>query len=137
MQILIEVNEIEENWPFVAALKTEEFFRFPQLSSYIRMQKAAKKIGKRKEIREAAPQYLKNGKLPVNQPEITEELSILPGILPKTGPLESSSLKKVKLPVLDLLIQIAIQEDDADEVVHWYEELKKAKAKPRNPDDPS
>jgi len=127
LQTLIEINEIEENWSFVATLETEEFFRFPQLSSYIRMQKAAKKIGKWKEIREATLQYLKNGKLPVNQPEIAEELSILPGILPKTGLLESSSLKKIKPPVLDLLIQIAIQEDDADEVVHWYEELKKSK----------
>lgn len=127
LQTLIEINEIEENWSFVAALETEEFFRFPQLSSYIRMQKAAKKIGKWEEIREAALQYLKSGKLPVNQLEIAEELSLLPGILPKTGLLESSSLKKIKLPVLDLLIQIAIQEDDADEVVHWYEELKKSK----------
>lgn len=127
LQTLIEINEIEENWSFVAALETEEFFRFPQLSSYIRMQKAAKKIGKWEEIREAVLQYLKNGKLPVKQPEIAEDLSILPGILPKTGLLESSSLKKIKPPVLDMLIQIAIQEDDADEVVHWYEELKKSK----------
>ncbi|WP_243684947.1 hypothetical protein [Methanosarcina barkeri] len=127
LQTLIEINEIEENWSFVAALETEEFFKFPQLSSYIRMQKAAKKIGKWKEIRESALQYLKNGKLPVNKPEVAEELSILPGSLPKTGLLESSSLKKIKPPVLDLLIQIAIQEDDADEVVHWYEEFKKRK----------
>ena len=26
-----------------------------------------------------------------------------------------------------MLIQIAIQENDAEEVVHWYEELKKSK----------
>ncbi|AKB49520.1 hypothetical protein MSBRW_0267 [Methanosarcina barkeri str. Wiesmoor] len=127
LQTLIEINEIEENWPFVAALEAENFFRFPQLSNYIRMQKAAKKIGKWKEIREAALQYVRNGKLPVNQPEIAEELSILPGILPKTGLLEASSLEKIKPPVFDLLIQIAIQENDADEVVHWYEELKKSK----------
>jgi uncharacterized Zn finger protein len=70
---------------------------------------------------------LKNGELPVNQSKTTEELSILPGILPKTGLLEAGSFGKIKPPVLDLLIQIAIQENDAEEVVHWYEELKKSK----------
>lgn len=45
LQILIELKEKEENWLFIAALETEEFFRFPQLPSYIKMQKAAKKIG--------------------------------------------------------------------------------------------
>lgn len=89
------------------------------------MQKAAKKIGKWPEIREAALKYLRSGELPVNQPKIAEELSILPGVLPKTGLLES--LEKIKPPVLDLLIRIAIQENDADEVVHWYEELKSSK----------
>lgn len=133
LQTLIEIEEKEENWLFVAALETEEFFRFPQLSSYIRMQKAAKNIGKCKEIREAALQYLRSGELPVNQPKTAEELSIFPGILPKTGLLEAGSLEKIKPPVLDLLIQIAIQEDDADEVVHWYEELKSSKDEAEKP----
>lgn len=39
LQILIEIKEKEENWPFVAALETEDFFRFPQLSSYIKCRK--------------------------------------------------------------------------------------------------
>ncbi|WP_292391251.1 SWIM zinc finger family protein [Methanosarcina sp. UBA5] len=127
LQTLIEIKEKEENWSFVAALETEDFFRFPQLSSYIRMQKAAKNIGKWPEIREAALKYLRNGELPASQTKNEEELSILPGILPKTGLLGASLLKKIKPPVLDLLIQIAIQENNADEVVHWYEELKKSK----------
>lgn len=127
LQILIEIKEKEENWPFVAALETEDFFRFPQLSSYIKMQKAAIKIGKWPEIREAALKYLRSGELPASRTKTAEELSIFPGIIPKTGLLEASSVEKIKPPVLDLLIQIAIQEDDADEVVHWYEELKKSK----------
>lgn len=127
LQTLIEIKEKEENWPFVAVLETEDFFRFPQLPSYIRMQKAAKKIGKWPEIRNVALQYLRSGELPAIQTKNAEELSILPGILPKTGLLEANSLRKIKPPVLDLLIQIAIQEGDADEVVHWYEELKKSK----------
>ena len=91
------------------------------------MRKAARKIGKWQEIREAALRYLRNGELPANHAKITEETSILPGILPKTGLLEIGSLRKIKPPVLDLLIQIAIQENDPEEVVCWYEELKKNK----------
>lgn len=128
MQILIEIKEKEENWPFVAALETEDFFRFPQLSSYIKMQKAAIKIGKWPEIREAALKYLRSGELPSKQAKNAEELLILPGIIPKTGLLEVGSLEKIKPPILDLLIQIAVQENDADEVVHCYEELKKRKS---------
>ncbi|AKB42606.1 hypothetical protein [Methanosarcina vacuolata] len=85
------------------------------------------KIGKWPEIREVALQYLRNGELPVRQSRTTEDFSIIPGILPESGLLEVSWLEKIKPPVLDLLIHIAIQENDADEVVHWYEELKKSK----------
>jgi uncharacterized Zn finger protein len=132
LQILLEIKENEGNWLFVAALETEEFFRFPQLASYIEMRKAARKIGKWQEIREAALQYLRNGELPAvqakaDQVKSKEEISIFPGVLPKTGLLEAGSLRKIKPPVLDLLIQIAIQENDAEEAVHWYEELKKSK----------
>ncbi len=127
LQMLVEIKEKEENWLFVAALETEEFFRYPQLASYIEMRKAARKIGKWQEIREVALNYLRNGELPASRIKTAEESSILPGILPKTGLLEAGSLRKIKPPVLDLLIQIAIQENDAEEAVHWYEELKKSK----------
>jgi len=124
-QILLEIKENEENWLFVTALEAEEFFRYPQLASYIGMREAARKIGKWQEIREAALRYLKNGELQVNQGRTTEETSILPGILPKTGLLEIGSLTKIKPPVFDLLIKIAIQENDPEEVACWYEEFKK------------
>lgn len=124
-QILLEIKENEENWLFVTALEAEEFFRYPQLASYIGMREAARKIGKWQEIREAALRYLRNGELQVNQLRTTEETSILPGILPKTGLLEIGSLTKIKPPVFDLLIKIAIQENDPKEVACWYEEFKK------------
>jgi uncharacterized Zn finger protein len=124
-QILLETKEKEGNWLFVTALEAEEFFRYPQLVSYIGMQKAAIKVGKWQEIREAALRYLKSGELEVNQVSITGESSILPGILPKTGLLEINSLAKIKPPVFDLLIKIAIQENNPDEVVYWYNKFKK------------
>jgi len=108
------------------------------------MQKAARNAGVWKEVREAALKYLKTGELPAGQARASkarskeekskeessdkEELSILPGILPKTGLLEAGSIQKIKTPALDLLIEIAIQEEDPEEVAHWYDELKKSGA---------
>ena len=125
--VLVEIKENEGDWLFVTALETEEFFRLPQMNSYIGMRDAAKKVGKWQEIREAALRYLKTGELPASQEKIKDEFSIFPGILPKTSLLETGFERKIKPPVLDLLIKIAILERNPDEVIHWYEELKNSK----------
>jgi len=122
--VLVEIKENEGDWLFVTALETEEFFRLLQMNSYIGMRDAAKKAGKWQEIREAALRYLRTGELPASQEKIKEEFSIFPGILPKTGLLETGFERKIKPPVLDLLIKIAILERKPDEIIHWYEELK-------------
>lgn len=123
-QLLLEIKESEGNWPFVAALETEEFFRHPQLSSYTRMQEAAKKFGKWHEIQEAALKYLRSGELDAKPIGPMEENSILPGILPKTGLLKISTLKEIKHPAINLLIEIAIKENNPEEVIYWYKRLK-------------
>jgi uncharacterized Zn finger protein len=123
-QLLLEIKESEENWPFVTALETEEFFRHPQLSSYIRMREAAGKIGKWHEIREAALRYLRSGELEAKLMSPAEETSILPGVLPKTGLLGIVTLKEIKHPAIDLLIEIAIKENNPEEVIYWYKRLK-------------
>ena len=122
--VLVEIKENEEDWLFVTALETEEFFRLPQMSSYIGMRDSAEKAGKWQEIRQAALKYLKTGDLPASPEKIKEEFSIFPAILPKTGLLETGFERKIKPPVLDLLIKIAILERNPEEVIHWYEELK-------------
>lgn len=124
-QILLEIREEEGNWLFAAALETEEFFRSLDMAGYPGMREAAEKAGKWLEVRDAVLKYLRNGKLPANQVKNEKEASVLPGVLPKTGLLDIGSLKKINPPALDLLIKITIQEENPEEVVHWYEELKK------------
>ncbi|MGB9928857.1 MAG: SWIM zinc finger family protein [Methanosarcina sp.] len=125
--ILLEIKEDEEDWLFVTALETEEFFRTPQMDSYIGMKDAAKKAGIWEKVRVAVHTYLTQGELPVSASKVKQELSIFPGILPKTGLLEMGFEKRINPPVLDLLIKIAIQERDPDQIIRWYEELKKSK----------
>jgi len=138
-QILLELRGEEGDWLFATALEAEEFFRAPYTASYLGMRKAARNAGVWQEVREAALKYLKTGELPAVQTkagqvkskeEISgkEETSILPGVLPKTGLLEAGSIQKIKTPALDLLIGIAILEEDPEEVAHWYKELKKSGA---------
>ncbi|WP_440946101.1 SWIM zinc finger family protein [Methanosarcina sp. T3] len=136
-QILLELREEEGDWLFATALEAEEFFRAPYTANYSGMKEAARNAGVWQEVREAALNYLKTGELPAGQAEASqikgkeeisgkEETSILPCILPKTGLPEVGSIQKIKTPAFDLLIEIAIQEEDPEEVAHWYEELKKS-----------
>lgn len=122
---LLKIKEEEGGLLFAAALQADEFFRRPELSSYLKMKEKAEKAGVWKEVRDAAHSYLEKGELPAGQSKERDESSVLPGILPVTGLLEPNSFRDVKAPVLDLLIKIAIEEKAPDEVIRWYEELKK------------
>ena len=123
--LLIETKEKEGDLFFAAALQAEEFFRTPEFSSYFKMKEKAEKAGVWQEVRKTAHRYLEKGDLPAIQAKNRAETSILPGILPVTGLLEPDSFGDIKPPVLDLLIKIAIEEKAQDEVIRWYEELKK------------
>lgn len=124
-QILLEIKEKKGDMFFAAALEAEEFFRAPELSSYLNMRDAVEKAEIWQEVRKKAHRYLENGEMPSIRAENRIETSILPGILPTTGLFEPDYFRKIKPPVLDLLIKIAIEEKAPDEVVRWYGELKK------------
>ncbi|HII02170.1 TPA: SWIM zinc finger domain-containing protein [Methanosarcinaceae archaeon] len=123
--LLIETKEKEGDLFFAAALQAEEFFRGPELSSYLKMRETSEKAGVWQEVREIAHRYLEKGDMPAVRAKNRAETSILPGVLPVTGLLEPDSFEDIKPPVLDLLIKIAIEEKAPDEVIRWYEELKK------------
>lgn len=124
LQILLEIKEKEENWLFAAALRAEEFFRHPSLQLYTDMGESAKKAGIWEEARKAVHEYLENGKLPADRASPDEEPSSLPGVLPKTGLMDRDSFRKIDAPALKLLIDIAVEEKNPDEVARWYRKLK-------------
>lgn len=123
-RILLEIKEKEENWLFVAALHAEEFFRYPSLQFYTGLRESAKKAGVWEEVREAIHEYLENGNLPADRATSGEETSSLPGVLPRTGLMDRDSFTKIDAPALALLIDIAIEEKNPDEVARWYKKLK-------------
>ncbi len=123
-QILLEIKEKEENWLFATALRAEEFFSYPSLQFYTDLRESAKKAGVWKEVREAVHDYLESGNLPADGAGPGEEPSSLPGILPKTGLTDRDSFWKIDSPALELLIDIAVEEENPDEVARWYKKLK-------------
>ncbi|AKB26262.1 hypothetical protein MSMTP_2793 [Methanosarcina sp. MTP4] len=123
-RILLDIKEKEENWLYSTALRAEEFFRYPSLQFYTDLRDVAKKAGVWKEVREAVYAYLESGNLPADRPGPGEEPSSLPGILPKTGLTDRDSFWKIDAPALELLIDIAVEEENPDEVARWYKELK-------------
>ena len=123
-RILLEIKEKEENWLYSTALRAEEFFRYPSLQFYTDLRESAKKAGVWKEVRETVHAYLESGNLPADRPGPGEERSSLPGILPKTGLTDRDSFWKIDAPALELLIDIAVEEENPDEVARWYKVLR-------------
>ncbi len=112
---LREIREKEGDWLRVAAFRAEDFFREPALNSFQELQKAAERAEVWSGVRAAAMHYLETGKLPRTS-------SSWP--LPETGLIESVEGPERKFPLTDTLIDIAIAEEQPDDVIGWYDKRK-------------
>lgn len=115
---LREMREREGNWLKVAAFRTEDFLQSPSLHTFQDMKKAAEKAKAWPEVRAAALLYLEIGKLPQSDPTWP---------LPETGVKEDRETRKSESPMIDVLIDIAIEEKRPDEVLRWYDQRKSKK----------
>ena len=115
---LREMREREGNWLKVAAFRVEDFLQSPSLHSFQEMKKAAEKAKAWPEVRAAALLYLEIGKLPQSDPTWS---------LPETGVKEDREARKSEFPMIDVLIDIAIEEKRPDEVLRWYDQRKSKK----------
>jgi uncharacterized Zn finger protein len=115
---LREMREREGNWLSVAAFRTEDFLQSPSLHTFQDMKKAAEKGKAWPEVRAAALLYLETGKLPQSDPTWP---------LPDTGLREDRETRKNEFPMIDVLIDIAIEEKRPDEVLRWYDQRKSKK----------
>jgi len=115
---LREMREREGNWLSVAAFGTEDFLQLPSLHTFRDMKKAAEKAKVWPEVRAAALLYLETGRLPQSDPTWS---------LPETGVKEDRETRKSEFPMIDVLIDIAIEEKRPDEVLRWYDQRKSKK----------
>ena len=110
--ILREIWEREGNWPGVAAIYAEAFFREPTYRAFKELEEAARRAGVHDEVRDAAMHYLVTGE------------DILSGILPDVGVRGQGPQWRIVTPVTDTLIEIAIAEEKPDEVLRWYDQWR-------------
>jgi len=115
---LREMREREGDWLKVAAFRVEDFLQSPSLHTFQDMKKAAEKAKAWPEVRAATLLYLEIGKLPQSDPTWS---------LPETGVKEDRETRKSEFPMIDVLIDIAIQEKRPDEVLRWYDQRKSKK----------
>jgi uncharacterized Zn finger protein len=115
---LREMREREGNWAKVAAFRVEDFLESPSLHTFQDMRKSAEKAKAWPEVRAATLLYLELGKLP--QSDLTWSL-------PETGVKMDRETRKSEFPMIDVLIDIAIEEKRPDEVLRWYDQRKSKK----------
>jgi uncharacterized Zn finger protein len=113
--ILREMREKEGNWLKVAAFRTEDFLQSPSLRTFHDLKKAAEKAKVWPEVRAAALLYLEINKQPQSD-------STWP--LPETGVKEDREARKSEFPMIDVLIDIAIEEKRPGDVLRWYDQRR-------------
>jgi len=115
---LMDIRQRKKDWPFVAALRAEEFFANPCLKTFQNLQKACEKMKVWQAIRRDSLFYLETGACPVGK-------SGWP--LPDTGFVKPETSRREKSPFTDVLIDIAISEKRVDDIWHWYEFVRQRK----------
>lgn len=125
---LRERREQEKKWPQVAAFYAEDFFDQPGARAFIELQKAAKRAGVEAEVRAGAFHFLETGILPYAK-KPTKKTNAVP-----TWPLPECEVKGIEerrqtipAPMINALIDIAIEEKRPDEVLRWYDQREPRK----------
>ena len=114
--MLREIRTLEKNWPVVAALKVEEFVRGPSPQAFTECRKAGKKTGAWPQVRASLLRYLETGEPPWKQKDWP---------LPESGLDRPEADQRLRFPLLDDLINIAILEKKPEQVLKWYDQRPK------------
>jgi uncharacterized Zn finger protein len=138
----------QQNWPVVAALRAEEFFDYPTIEGLENLLDAAEKAGCGSQVRAAALYFLETGVRPVagvptaavskTRPRRSAPKPAaaakgyagpawpLPALDPTLRPDRRESSYRPKTgPRPDVLLELAIREKRPDDVLRWYDQLKK------------
>jgi uncharacterized Zn finger protein len=111
---LREIRTLEQNWPVVAVLQVEEFVREPSPQAFTECRKAGKKTENWLRVRASLLHYLETGEPPWKQKDWP---------LPESGLDRPEADRRLRFPLLDDLISIAILEKKPEQVLKWYDQL--------------
>jgi uncharacterized Zn finger protein len=119
-----ELWEQAEDWPQVAALRAEEFLRSPSMPTLMVLRGAAERAEVWLAVRAAALRYLETGELPDVAERVVGGQTIPPWPLPTTDLPASTHGWRPQFPLLNVLIELAVDEGRPDEVLRWYDQRR-------------
>lgn len=132
-----QLAEREGDWPAVAAFRAEAFFQYPDLETLDELQKAADKAGCGPRVRAAALGFLETGVRPTMTPMPSTKAPARQRGSRKTSaawplPVAAHSILAAKKsdsdhPHFDVLLELALQEKQPNEVLRWYDRLTAGK----------
>lgn len=115
---LREMREKEKNWPQVAAFYAEDFFHGPGVHTLRELQKAAERAKVWPAVEAAARHYLETGELPQSTKRTKKGQTIPPWPLPECEVKDTTERQPTDAPMLNVLIDLAIDEKQPDKVLH-------------------
>ncbi|MCX6699157.1 MAG: hypothetical protein NTV68_04390, partial [Methanomicrobiales archaeon] len=119
--LLIELWEQEDDWLHIAGMRAEMFLCNPSIYSYPKLKLASERAGAWREVSEGISDFLTRHKTPVSCVSQSGEGERVLGILPRSGVIRLKPERRTPAPAYELLIAIAIEENDPDEVLVWYD----------------
>ncbi|MBL8793817.1 MAG: SWIM zinc finger domain-containing protein [Planctomycetia bacterium] len=140
--VLRKLAEQRGDWTAVASYHAEEFFYHPSLHSLAQLQQAANQAGCGPEVRAAALHFLETGIRPRSAPSAQKSAgkgsaggqratakSGPPWPLPPVSAAIPEAKREFPAPPArphhELLLDLAIQEDRPDDVLRWYDRMRK------------
>lgn len=109
---LRKIREEEGNWLAVAAIRAAEFLHMPGLSAYDTLRAASQRAEVWPTVREAALSSLETGASPQSSDSWP---------LPESEVVFNGPRHRDKPPMVRTLLEIAIHEKRADDVLKWYD----------------
>lgn len=113
---LREIRTRQKNWPAVAAMRAEDFVRYPSRQSFMECKKACGRLKAWPSVREYLLCYLEKGELPWKKNDWP---------LPESGLEAPTKGIKDRFPLINDLIKIAILEKRPELVLYWYDKGSK------------
>ncbi|MDO9034553.1 MAG: hypothetical protein Q7U51_05050 [Methanoregula sp.] len=119
--LLCELWEQEEDWLHIAGMRAEEFLSSPSIQRYRELKTASERAGVWWEVSEEILDFLALDKKPVSCVSKSVDGERILKILPRSGVISLKPERKIPAPAFELLIAIAIEEKDHNEVLVWYD----------------
>ncbi|HLD21286.1 MAG TPA: SWIM zinc finger family protein, partial [Patescibacteria group bacterium] len=119
-QLRMKVDAREKNWHHILQLQAEQFFNNPSAHAFQELEQAAQKAKVQSAIRIGALYYLETGIVPwKRKSDDTKTFPKWP--LGEVKIEKKQHWEKSNFPITAVLIDIAIQEKNPAEILHWYD----------------